>query len=172
MVKQPKDSCDGVLYDMDFRFRGAGIYGDHFYNQFFLDADGCFHMDDGPAFIDGEGNRLWFTHGLRNRKGGLPAYEGKNGDRAWYEDGVFHREGGPAIVYAEGNEEWWIKGSKLEEAEIKGYKEWLTLGKGTAFGHYLLHKEMIENIEGIVAEFEKGLAKPLKPMKPLPSFPR
>lgn len=157
MVKQPKDSCDGVLYDMDFRFRGAGIYGDHFYNQFYLDADGCFHKEDGPAFIDGDGNRLWFRHGLRHRDGDEPAYTAKNGDKGWYKNGKLHREGKPAVEYADGTVEWWLEGLKLTDNEVKDYKE------------ALLKAQWQEAAEQIVAEMREGTKNPVRVMK-LPRF--
>jgi hypothetical protein len=157
MAKQPKDSCDAVLDDIDFRFRGAGIYGDHFYNQFYLDADGCFHKDDGPAFIDGEGNKLWFRHGLRHRDGDEPAYIAKDGDKAWYKDGELHREGKPAVEYANGTVEWWIDGIQMTAGEVSKYKE------------ALLKEEWRKAAEEIVAEMHEGLKQNIRVMT-LPKF--
>jgi hypothetical protein len=117
-----KDIYDDLKEHMDFRFGGAGIYGDHFYNQFYLDEKCQFHKDNGPAIVDCDGNKVWFRHGERWREGDLPAYEGKNGDKAWYKDGQLHRDGKPAIEYADGRAEWWLEGCKLSDAETATYK--------------------------------------------------
>jgi hypothetical protein len=147
----------GFISDMDFRFGGAGIYGDHFYNQFYLDAGCRYHKDDGPAVIDCEGNKFWYKHGERHRDGDLPAVEMKDGDKAWYKDGKLHREGKPAIEFAKGGEEWWLDGLKLNDDEIKAYKQ------------KLRSEEWRQAADEIVAEIREGLKQDIRVMKP-PKF--
>jgi hypothetical protein len=144
MAGQPQDACDWVLNDMDFRFRGAGVHNGHFYTSFWLDENQCFHREDGPAYTDGEGTKVWFRHGLRHRDGDEPAYSDKEGNVVWYKDGKIHREGAPAVTYADGTQEWWMEGMKLTDDEVKQYKmdvlkdktllkeHWLTVAKKIA----------------------------------------
>ena len=157
MGGQPEDAYDYLIHDMDFRFVRAGIYGDHFYNQFYLDEDCRFHKDDGPAIVDCEGSRIWFRHGLRHRDDDLPGYEAKNGDKAWYKDGKLHREGKPAIEYADGKAEWWLQGMKLTDDEVMGYKE------------KLLKEEWRAAADNIVAAMNAGLTSSIRITKP-PKF--
>lgn len=157
MTGQPPDAYDYVIHDMDFRFSKPGIYGDHFYNQFYLDEDCRFHRDDGPAFTDCDGNKVWFRHGLRHRDGDEPGYVGKNGDKAWYRDGKLHRDGKPAVEYADGTTEWWLEGMKLTGDEVGKYKE------------KLLREEWRAAAEEIAAEMREGLKTSLRVMKP-PKF--
>lgn len=166
MAGQPQDACDFVIHDMDFRFRGPGIYGDSFYNQFYLDEECRFHHDKEAAFRSSDGDRVWFRHGLRHRDGDLPAVEAANGERAWYQNGVFHREGGPAIKFADGREEWWNKGRKLEPDEVKGYTEWLVRSESITFDSYLRHKEFQQTLADIQADFTNGLEKKITALKP------
>lgn len=156
MTKQPPDPCDYVIRDMDFRFSKPGIYGDNFYNQFYLDEECRFHKDDGPAFISYSGDRVWFRHGLRHRDGDEPAFTGEEG-KAWYKDGKLHREGKPAIEYADGKTEWWLAGMKLTDDEVREYKE------------KLLREEWRLAAEEIVAEMRAGLKASIRVMKP-PKF--
>ncbi len=147
----------GFISDMDFRFRGAGIYGDNFYNQFYLDDQCRYHKDEGPAVIDSDGNKFWYRHGERHRDGDLPAVEMKNGDKAWCKDGKYHRDGKPAIEFANGEAEWWLEGIKLNQNEV------------TAYQQKLLTEEWRKAADEIVAEIRKGLDHDIRVMKP-PKF--
>jgi hypothetical protein len=156
MAGQPEDSCDWVLRDFDFRFGGPGIYGDHFYNQFYLDDQCRFHKDGGPAFKNMEGDAVWFRHGLRHRDGDEPAFTSKEG-KVWYKDGKIHRDGKPAAEYADGRAEWWLEGIKLTDDEAKAYKEKLP------------REEWRAAADEIVAEIRGGLKYDIRAMKP-PKF--
>jgi hypothetical protein len=94
---------------------------------------------------------------LRHRDDGLPAYEAKNGDKAWFVDGRLHRDGKPAVEYADGTTEWWLKGLKLTDDEVKEYK---TL---------LLKEEWRIAADALVEEMREGLKTAIRPMKP-PKF--
>ena len=157
MAGQPEDACDWVLRDMDFRFVRAGIYGDHFYNQFYLDEDCRFHRDDGPAFVSADGDRFWFRHGLRHRDGDEPAVSASDG-KAWYKDGKLHREGGkPAVEYADGRTEYWLDGLKLSDDQVREYRQ------------KLVREEWPDAADEIVAEIREGLKTDIRVMKP-PKF--
>lgn len=76
--------------------------------------NGEFHRDDEPALteFDKKGVVLkeWFQHGVRFRKGNLPAFESKK-ETIWYNPkGQKHKEDGPAIVRKDGSKEWWQNG--------------------------------------------------------------
>lgn len=146
--------------DMDFRFAGAGRYGDNFYNQFWLDEQQRYHREDGPAIIDAEGNRIWMIRDQRHRDGDLPAAEMKNGDRSWWFEGKLHREGNPAIVYADGREEWWTHGRKLTESEIEDQKA------------SILRKAWAEQARRVEEEMRQGASQPVILLKPAALQPR
>lgn len=55
-------------------------------NRIWLDEDGRFHREDGPAIIRGDGAEFWYRHG------------------------VVHRDYGPAITWPDGFEEFWHNG--------------------------------------------------------------
>lgn len=106
--------------DIDFRFQGAGIYADRFYNQFYLDEKGEYHSDEYPAIRYAGGGEVWMRHGKVHRDGDLPAITDAEGNQAWYKDGQFHREGQPAVIYKDGKpDEWWKNGRQLSSAEIE-----------------------------------------------------
>ncbi len=55
----------------------------------------------------------------------LPAHEGFNGDKEWWQNGQLHRieqnsrgEFLPSIEYDDGDKEWWIFGKKINYADI------------------------------------------------------
>jgi hypothetical protein len=169
MAGQPKDACDWVLNDMDFRFSKPGPYGGRFYTQFYLDENCCFHKDDGPAYISYEGEKVWFQHGLRHRDGGLPAYEGSNGDRAWYENGVYHREAGPAFM-CEGREEWWIRGKQLAAGEADAYRQWLESGGKPSYDAFVTYCEHCKIVEKMSFEFTDGGTQRAVPLLKPPRF--
>lgn len=59
------------------------------YKTIFVNADGDFHREDGPAL------------------------EYVNGDKFWYLNGKMHREDGPAVAYADGDKEWYLNGRPI-----------------------------------------------------------
>jgi len=53
--------------------------------------------------------------GQQHRDGGLPAIEGTNGYKAWWENGQLHRAGGlPAYEGTNGYKEWWENGKRIK----------------------------------------------------------
>jgi hypothetical protein len=151
------DEYDYLVNDMDFRFRGPGIYADHFCTlQFYLDKDGKFHRDDGPAIHDAK-SHIWYRHGLRHREGDLPAMDMENGDKAWYREGQKHRETGPAVIYGDGRQEWWLKGRQVSEDEFKAQER------------EKIDKWRREEAAQVAEEIRQGLQKPVLVRKP-PGF--
>ena len=74
-------------------------------------------FDDGSYYeLDWYGDRRWYNQqGQRHREGGLPAFEGANGSKAWWVNGQRHREGGlPAIERANGYKEWHVNGQRIK----------------------------------------------------------
>lgn len=63
----------------------------------YLDEDGKFHREDGPAFDS-------------------------NGAQYWYHHGKCHRTDGPAIIHNDGYVEHYINGIYLTEEEFNLYK--------------------------------------------------
>ena len=57
--------------------------------------EGVFHREDGPAFIDAEGNKAWHINGHE------------------------HRLDGPAVVYYNADDEYWIEGQRLTYTDWK-----------------------------------------------------
>lgn len=105
--------------DIDFRFQGPGIYGDNFYNQFWLDENAEYHRTDGPAIRYPDGGEVWMKHGKRHRADDLPAVTDAKGSQAWYIDDLLHRKGKPAITHADGTPpEWWEQGRRLADEEV------------------------------------------------------
>lgn len=136
--------------DIDFRFQGAGIYGDNFYNQFWLDENAEYHREDGPAIRYADGGEVWMKHGKVHRDGDLPAITDAAGNQAWYKDGKFHREGKPAVIYADGNPpEWWDNGVRMSEISVEA-----------------LHRKAIEKQGQEVAESMKTAHNRVKAAKP------
>ena len=70
--------------------------------------------------VDENGNTFWYNQqGQRHREGGLPAFEGANGGKAWWVNGQLHREGGlPACEYADGGKEWYVNGKLHREGGL------------------------------------------------------
>lgn len=79
-------------------------------SEVWLDSDGEYHRDDGPAVTDWEEGESWYQHGVLHCDDG-PARIYPNGDEEWYQHGVLHREDGPAIVEG-GHEEWYLNGER------------------------------------------------------------
>ncbi len=71
----------------------------------YVDDDGEFHRDDGPAIITSGGEQEWYQHGKLHRDGG-PAVIKPDGSEEWYQHGKLHRDGGPAVIGPNGSEDW------------------------------------------------------------------
>jgi hypothetical protein len=103
--------------------------------EFWLNAEGKLHRDDGPAVEYGDGSKAWYRNGTFHREDG-PAYESADGTKvwcrngrvhrdggpacispdgyeAWYQDHKLHRDDGPALVRPDGNNEWWRNGVRI-----------------------------------------------------------
>lgn len=74
-----------------------------------LDEDGCFHRDDGPA-VENIYRREWYQHGVLHRDDG-PAVMYFQGSEEWYVNGEAHRVDGPAMVWT--HEKRWMVQGKL-----------------------------------------------------------
>jgi hypothetical protein len=82
-----------------------------------VDREGRYHRDGGPAIEWFDGENHWYKHGKRHRLDG-PATVYPNGDKYWYVDGRYHREDGPAVIYANGGgAKWWINNVSFESKE-------------------------------------------------------
>ena len=84
--------------------------------------------------IDGNGDKRWYNeHGQFHRLGG-PAYEGANGDKAWWVNDKRHRIDGPACEWHDGDKDWYVNGKRLSSplrllkhgAKIQDIAEYLT----------------------------------------------
>lgn len=57
----------------------------------YKDKQGSVHREDGPAMIYSSGWTVWYFHGIRIRKNGLPAITQWDGSRKWtYDDGYLN----------------------------------------------------------------------------------
>ncbi len=72
-------------------------------------VDGKFHREDGPAVVNGQGDKWWFRNNLLHREDG-PAVEHASGSKWWYQNGQLHRTDGPAYQGADGTNAWYING--------------------------------------------------------------
>lgn len=59
-----------------------------------VDSDGVYHREDGPAVEWEDGSKLWYTKGIR------------------------HRENGPAAEWGDGIKEFYLNGKELTEKEF------------------------------------------------------
>jgi len=87
----------------------------------YVDCNGKYHREDGPAVESVNGNQYWFINGVVHREDG-PAVEYMNGPKHWYIDGCRHREDGPAIELANGEKQWYINGENLTEDEFLNWQ--------------------------------------------------
>lgn len=80
----------------------------------YVDQNGNYHRDDGPAIIQAaNGNKLWYHHGRLHRTDG-PAIEYGNGDKSYLIHGRLHRDHGPAIDWRE-VKSWYNHGDLIAE---------------------------------------------------------
>jgi len=71
--------------------------------------NGQIHRDDGPAFANSHGDKVWYQNGKKHRDSG-PAVDSAAGTKHWYQHDKRHRVDGPAIEYASGAKAWYING--------------------------------------------------------------
>lgn len=76
----------------------------------YKDEFGQYHNEFGPAVIYNDGTKYWYTRGVIDRPGGLPAIEFSDGGVEYYVDGVISRLDGPAIICSDGEEIYVING--------------------------------------------------------------
>jgi len=63
--------------------------------------------------IDKYGNKIWLNfQGQYHREDG-PAKEYTDGYKAWFINGKRHREDGPAVIWRDGTKEWFINGKQI-----------------------------------------------------------
>ena len=57
--------------------------------NYFKNAEGQFHREDGPAIEYSDGTKLWFYHGTRHRLDG-PAIERVDGSKEYFINGDWY----------------------------------------------------------------------------------
>jgi len=67
-------------------------------SEYYLNAAGRYHREDGPALIHDDGRLEWFLNGIPHREDG-PARLWKNGSEEWISHGKYHRTDGPAKIW-------------------------------------------------------------------------
>lgn len=75
----------------------------------FLDENGEYHREDGPALWDGFSTR-WYWHGSVHCVDGPAVVIPDLRREEWWLKGVRHRVDGPAFVQEGSREEWWVNG--------------------------------------------------------------
>ena len=85
--------------------------------QEYRNEKGELHRAGGlPAYEGVNGNKIWYVNGKCHRDGGLPAIEWGNDNKIWYVNGERHRDNGlPALEWANGHKEWWVNGKRHRE---------------------------------------------------------
>jgi len=90
----------------------------------FYDKQGLRHREGGPAIVQPNGDREYWTRGVRNRVDGAAFIYGKT--REYWVDGKLHREDGPAMYRSPKKAigmpavtQYWIDGVQLTEKEFK-----------------------------------------------------
>ena len=82
-----------------------------------LNKEGKFHREDGPAVEWADGDKHWYINNELHREDG-PAAEWADGSKFWYINGKSHREDGPAVEWADGSKYWFLNGKRLSEEEF------------------------------------------------------
>lgn len=92
-------------------------------NQFteweFFNKDWKLHRDDGPAYRNSIGTKIWYNNGKIHREDG-PAVIDSNGTKMWYKNGYLHNENGPAVIKSDGTQEFWINGKRVVQEQVQG----------------------------------------------------
>jgi hypothetical protein len=58
-----------------------------------------------------------------------PAYENPNGYRVWYINGMIYREDGPAVIFSDGEEWYYLNGKEYSKEEWEQEVVKLKLGR-------------------------------------------
>ena len=82
-----------------------------------LNEDGLYHRENGPAKELIDGSKEWWLNGKLHREDG-PAVECPHGYNEWYLNGELHREDGPAMDYSNGFEKWYLNGIEYSKEEF------------------------------------------------------
>jgi len=83
----------------------------------YVDHNGNFHREDGPAIEWINGAKFWYINGKKHRDDG-PAIEFTNGHKEWWLNDKRHKADGPAIEFTNGNKKWFIYGEEFTEEEF------------------------------------------------------
>ena len=90
----------------------------------YVNGDGKYHREDGPAIEYTNGTKAWYLHGERHRIGG-PAIEWHNGDQSWYQNDEYHREDGPSIIWESRKPEWWYRGKSIPVDNLQDFQVYI-----------------------------------------------
>ena len=93
-------------------FRRVDEWGTIYYRN----EKGDFHREDGPAYEETSGYRVWYINGKWHREDG-PAYEKPSGTKEWFINGKRHREDGPAVEYSSGHIEYFLNDNYYTKEE-------------------------------------------------------
>jgi hypothetical protein len=88
---------------------------DFFGTKSWYDENGNSHREDGPAYEDANGAKIWYWHGQLHREESMNILMVA---KIWYWHGQYHREDGPAIERADGTKEWYLHGKYFENEEF------------------------------------------------------
>lgn len=81
--------------------------------QEWKDPSGLLHRKNGPAVINGNGDKFYYEHGLLHRLNG-PAIMLTNGTKIYMRRHLIHRDNGPAVIKPNGKKEFWINNFQLK----------------------------------------------------------
>ena len=118
-----------VTHGGDMHWYQDGVYAREGGKPHMVDASGVerwYRLSDGihqeeqlhrdgdlPAWIEPNGDQIWFQFGKISRGGDKPSRVFANGTQVWHLDGRVGREGDkPAVVYADGTQEWHKNGNR------------------------------------------------------------
>ena len=94
------------------------IFNSYIYHHCYytLTKSGTLYRKKGPAIIDFEGSKVWYSSGKLHRNNDLPAIVSLYGDKHWYFNGQLHRDHGlPALIFSNGNIRWFRNGKPHRE---------------------------------------------------------
>jgi hypothetical protein len=96
--------------------------------QIWVDDQGRYHREDGPAIINKDGSMEWHLHGEWHREDG-PAVM-TIGWSGWFKNGRYHREDGPAFIsHATNQESYFLDGRSCAKQEIEIIQMYKNAGK-------------------------------------------
>ena len=76
---------------------------------YYIKGTRILHREDGPAYTDRDGTKMWYINGKCHREDG-PAVVYPNGRFEWWVNGKRHRVDGPAAIWLGVGIEWHIDG--------------------------------------------------------------